>query len=81
MDEVEKRRDAALEEITSLKVAGDARAAWAGQRKQSLQASEVEERRILEESQRLEVELRKLRTRYQVRKRGGERLGLEGGAG
>lgn len=48
-----------------------------------LQAAESEGRRVAEESQRLEVELRKLRARYQVRTREGgvrQRLrGLRGG--
>lgn len=67
MDEREKQRDAALEEVTALKEAGEAEAASAEERKKHLQAVESEGRRMSEETQRLEVELRKLRVRYQVR--------------
>ena len=67
MDEREKKRDAALEEVTALKEAAEAEVASAAESKKHLQAVEAEGRKISEETQRLEVELRKLRVRYQVR--------------
>lgn len=68
--EKERQRDAGLEEITALKEASEAEVASAAERKKHLQAVESEARRISEETQRLEVELRKLRARYQVKGRG-----------
>ncbi|CAM9881487.1 unnamed protein product, partial [Ectocarpus sp. 12 AP-2014] len=65
VEEKEKKRDAAVEEITALKEAEEGEAAGAEEQKKRIQAAESEGRRILEESQRLEVELRKLRVRYQ----------------
>lgn len=67
VDEKERQRDAGLEEITALKESSEAEAATAAERKTHLQAVESEARRISEETQRLEIELRKLRVRYQVR--------------
>ncbi|CAN0223680.1 unnamed protein product, partial [Ectocarpus fasciculatus] len=65
VEEKEKKRDAAVEEMTALKEAEEGEAAGAEEQKRRIQAAELEGRRILEESQRLEVELRKLRVRYQ----------------
>lgn len=67
VDEREKKRDAALEEITALKEAAEAEVASAAERKRHLQAVESEGRRVSEEIHRLEVHLRRLRVRYQVR--------------
>lgn len=72
VEEKEKKRDAAVEEITALKEAEEGEAAGAEEQKKRIQAAESERRRILEESQRLEVELRKLRVRYQVSREGQE---------
>lgn len=66
VEEREKKRDAAVEEIAALKEAEEGEAAGAEEQKKRIQAAESEGRRILEESQRSEVELRKLRVRYQV---------------
>lgn len=66
VEEKEKKRDTAVEEMTALKEAEEGEAAGAEKQKKRIQAAESEGRRILEESQRLEVELRKLRVRYQV---------------
>eukprot|EP00903_Cladosiphon_okamuranus_P009009 g8618.t1 len=65
VDETEKKRDSALEEITALKEAAEAEVASAAERKKYLQAVESEVRTVSEETQRLEVQLRKLRVRYQ----------------
>lgn len=67
VDEREKKRDAALEEITALKQTAEAEATSAEERKKLLQAVESEARVISGETQRLEVELRKLRAQHQVR--------------
>eukprot|EP00752_Nemacystus_decipiens_P011408 g10132.t1 len=63
--ERERQRDAVLEEITALKEASEAEVAGAAAQKKHLQAVESKARRFSEETQRLEVELRKLRVRYQ----------------
>ncbi|CAM9551879.1 unnamed protein product, partial [Pylaiella littoralis] len=63
--ETERQRDAAIKEITALEEAGEMEVAGAGELKKRLHAAESEGRRILEESQRWEVELRKLRVQYQ----------------
>lgn len=64
--ETERQRDAAIKEITALEEAGETEVAGAEELKKRLHAAESEGRRILEESQRWEVELRKLRVQYQV---------------
>lgn len=67
MEEREKQRDAALEEATALKEAVEAEAASTEEYKKRLEVADSQGRRIFEETQRLQIELRKLRVRYQVR--------------
>lgn len=65
--DIEKHRDAAVGEVASLEQAAVAVVAEAEELRKRAQSRDEENRRIAEELSRLEVELRKLRRRHQVR--------------
>lgn len=59
--------DAAVEELAALKNTSDTAAQGVGERRNRLQTAELEKSRTLEELHRLEIDLRKLRSRDEVR--------------
>ena len=64
--EKERLRDAAIEEIAALRDAEAVEVGEAGERRARLLTAEEDRRKIREQLERLEMELRKLRTRYKV---------------
>ena len=77
MVENERLRDAAIEEIAALNGAEALEVGGAGERRARLLTADDDRRKLREQLERLEVDLRKLRTQYKV----GVQRGREGGGG